>query len=51
MIATATGTVDDTAFEVELDVPPDLPAGTYYLKGYAFNQTMDAIGSVEIELN
>jgi peptidase C25-like protein len=51
VIASAGGTVSDTAFEVVLVVPPDLPAGTYFLKGHAFNQTMDAIGSVELELD
>ncbi len=32
-------------FELDLPVPADLPEATYYLKGFAFDERVDAIGS------
>jgi hypothetical protein len=44
--ASATATVENETFTVELTVPPDLPlSAEYYLKGYAHNATGDAMGS------
>ena len=47
--ASATTTVDNETFVIELTVPPDLPLeAEYYLKGYASTATGDAMGSKKV---
>jgi hypothetical protein len=51
VLVRATGAVSGTTFSVDLPVPDDLPEGKLYLKGYAFNQEVDAVGSMEVGID
>jgi hypothetical protein len=49
VILTATADVANGAFELQLQIPATgLATGHYFLKGYALNDTADAMGSQEI---
>jgi hypothetical protein len=49
--ASATATVENETFSVQLTVPPDLPlSANCYLKGYANNSSGDAMGSKKVLL-
>jgi hypothetical protein len=50
VIAESSGVVTGSQFTVQLDIPADLSAGTYYLKGYAWNQELDAAGSEKLQV-
>ena len=43
--------VGSVVSDVHVRIPADLPAGDYYLKGYAWNQELDAAGSEKLQVN
>lgn len=47
----AEGTVQDGSFNVEITLPSGLPSVTFYLKGYARNDEVDAVGSMVLKLD
>ena len=49
MLARAEDVYSSAGFSVELDLP-ELASGRYYLKAYAWNDQLDAIGSLAVDM-
>ncbi len=48
--ARAEGEVTDGQFALALEVPADLPAGSYHLKAYAWDEAADSVGNLRLQI-